>query len=109
MFRAITFDFWNTLYPAIGQVSSPDIYELRARELRGFLVELGHDFPRSTAATRPTGTRKSDCWNTGGRTCGTRARTARSPISASSSVSASARPGAGNSCTGSSSPAGSLM
>ncbi len=45
MFRAITFDFWNTLYPAIGQVSGPDIYELRARELRGFLVELGHDFP----------------------------------------------------------------
>ena len=41
MLKAITFDFWNTLYPPLGDDRGISVAELRAEVLRDFLKEKG--------------------------------------------------------------------
>lgn len=72
MTKAITFDFWDTLYPAFGSDGGKTPAELRALTLQEFLKQIGKEFSieQTRAAYDHAEARLFEHWRTDLRYCG---------------------------------------
>lgn len=65
--RAITFDFWDTLFPRLGRETDADVAEARSEAIRAVLDERGREFPidRCRAAYDAANRGHLEHWHTG--------------------------------------------